>query len=158
KLLRLPTRPATRDRSWIERLERGSDEAACGGLARGDWLAGRGRGAAPRADAAGGAGRHRGARLRRYQDRRRGRAHRHEPGAGYLLLQDPRPAADRGHTVLRGHLVRRVPPAAGDDPDRGRTADRAHRDELPARYRPGAAQLLAALAGPVGAVAAEPRS
>ena len=42
------------------------------------------------------------------------------------------------------------------DPDRGRAADRAHRDELPARRRPGTAQLLAALAGPVGAVAAEP--
>ena len=109
-----------------------------------------------RADAAGGAGRHRRARLRRHQDRRRRRAHRHEPGAGHLLLQDPRPAADRGDQVLRGHLVRRVPAADGGDPDRGRAAGRAHRDDLPARHRPRAAQLLAALAGPVGAVAAEP--
>ena len=97
------------------------------------------------------------ARLRRHQDRRRGRADRDQPGPGHLLLQDQGPAADRGHQVLGGHLVRRRPApdvraADGRGADRG---DRGH--ELPARGRPGAAQLVAALARLLGAGRPQPR-
>ena len=46
--------------------------------------------------------------------------------------------------------------AGGADPDGDRPAVRAHRHELPARHRSRAAQLLAAVAGPVGALPAQP--
>src|SRR5579862_2044707 len=114
-----------------------------------------GRRTAPRADAPRRARGDRRAGVRRHQDLRRRRAHRDEPRPGHLLLQDPRPAADRGDQVLRRHLVRGIPAADGEPPDRGRPAGRARRQRVPAGFRRGTAQLLADVAGPVGTVASE---
>ena len=54
-------------------------------------------------------------------------------------------------------LVRGRHRAPGVDNDRRRAAHRDDRDDLPAGHRPGAPQRMAALARPVGAVAAQPR-
>ena len=121
------------------------------------WIARRqGNRAATRAAAPGRARRHRGARLRRHPDRRRRRPRRDQPGAGHLLLQDPRPAAHRGVALLRGQLVAAGTQRLAAIPTAAGRLHRAGRDDLPARHGPGGeggeANRVAALAGPEGAL------